>query len=48
MEINIKVDYKAVEEVVRRAGMMIKEAHLSARRRQKGIPGRKNLTGCAS
>ena len=25
MEINIKVDYKAVEEVVRRAGMMIKE-----------------------
>lgn len=30
MEINIKVDYKAVEEVVRRAGMMIKEAHLSA------------------
>ena len=30
MEINIEVDYKAVEEAVRRAGMMIKEAHLSA------------------
>ena len=27
---DIKVDYKAVEEVVRRAGMMMKEAHLSS------------------
>ena len=29
-EMDIKVDYKAVEEVVRRAGMMMKEAHLSS------------------
>lgn len=27
---DIKVDYKAVEEIVRRAGMMMKEAHLSS------------------
>ena len=84
---DIKVDYKAVEEIVRRAGMRMKEAHLSsdsvqhkagaanfvtsydvaiqkflieelhrivpeaafsARRRQKEIPERKNLTACAS
>ena len=30
MEINIKIDYKAVEEIVRRAGRMIKEAYLSS------------------
>ena len=31
MESNININYKAIEEVVRRAGMMIKEAHLSRR-----------------
>ena len=30
MDMNSKVDYKAIEEVVRRAGMMMKEAHLSS------------------
>ena len=30
MGINIKIDYKAVEEIVRRAGRMIKEAYLSS------------------
>lgn len=30
MEINIKIDYNAVEEVVRRAGIMMKEARLSS------------------